>query len=448
MERRLLTIITAIVTLSVVIVMGTLLLQPPRPLLTAAEMGGETITPNADGDMDAVEIRYSLSREAAVSIYFEDDAGTRFYFRRERTRTQGDYAVLFGGVVEGFTLPGETVHGEVEQRILPDGDYTWTIEAVPPEGEPQRAAGPLAVAAGDPELPDLIEFTISPQDFTPNQDGIDDRAQINVYLPKSADLLVYLQGPGGERIYIPERQEGREPGEEGRHVYDYEGGVDVNADPPPDGTYTVIAAAEDDEGQRITQTGTLTIQNGGKPLAEIVAQPVGGSVLYDTQPYTDQAVVAPPEGEPSITTTLTMPAGDLLVFKLTVWNYSDVPLRTTGPPPGTVYRQDERASTLGWLEESGAWRVGLDCDTAASDYPWRWAVGAPDDLEAVERNGTTYYYLPAGERVVVWGAVRLTDISDARNPQYCWAGLIHEDVEIAQLNNRVDPRWVRLAITP
>jgi hypothetical protein len=29
-----------------------------------------------------------------------------------------------------------------------------------------------------------------------------------------------------------------------------------------------------------------------------------------------------------------------------------------------------------------------------------------------------------------------------RNPLYFWAGLIHEDVEIAPLNNRVDPRRV------
>jgi hypothetical protein len=317
--------------------------------------------------------------------------------------------------------------------------------------------GALTVAEGDRALPDLTEFTISPQTFTPNQDGIDDRAQINVYLAKAAALTVYLEGPTGEHIYVAERREGREPGEVGRHTFDYEGGVDLGADPPPDGTYTVVARAEDDEGQRVVRSGTLTIEGGGKPLAEIVAQPVGGSVIFETARYEERyfttadrpgALIEVPTGNPALQTSLTVPLGDLLVFRLTVWNYSHVPIRTSGPPPGTVYQQDQRASALNWFDESGAWRVGIDCDTATSDYPWRWAVGSPDDLVAVEREGQTYYYLPAGAQAVVWGAVRLTDIVEARNPQYCWAGLIHEDVEIAPLNNRVDPREVELVEAP
>jgi hypothetical protein len=54
-----------------------------------------------------------------------------------------------------------------------------------------------------------------------------------------------------------------------------------------------------------------------------------------------------------------------------------------------------------------------------------------------------YYYLPAGARAVVWGAVRLTQI-EVRNPQNCWAGLIHEDVAISQLNDYVGPRRIFL----
>jgi hypothetical protein len=30
------------------------------------------------------------------------------------------------------------------------------------------------------------------------------------------------------------------------------------------------------------------------------------------------------------------------------------------------------------------------------------------------------------------------DVVGARNPQYCWAGLIHEDVQISPVNDRVD----------
>jgi hypothetical protein len=39
----------------------------------------------------------------------------------------------------------------------------------------------------------------------------------------------------------------------------------------------------------------------------------------------------------------------------------------------------------------------------------------------------------------VSGGIRFVDVVGARNPQYCWAGLIHEDVQISPVNDRVDP---------
>ena len=37
----------------------------------------------------------------------------------------------------------------------------------------------------------------------------------------------------------------------------------------------------------------------------------------------------------------------------------------------------------------------------------------------------------------------LTEAPD-RNPLYFWAGLIHEDVEVAEVNNRVDPELITI----
>jgi hypothetical protein len=137
----------------------------------------------------------------------------------------------------------------------------------------------------------------------------------------------------------------------------------------------------------------------------------------------------------------------MLVFRLTVENYGDVPIRTSGPPPGTVYNQDQRAATFKAFDESGAWRVGIDCTTAETDYPWRWGLGTADTdgmyEETDSQDGKTYLFLEPGARVVVWGGVRLTNI-EARNPQNCWAGLIHEDVEVSAQNNNVGSREVQL----
>ena len=64
-------------------------------------------------------------------------------------------------------------------------------------------------------------------------------------------------------------------------------------------------------------------------------------------------------------------------------------------------------------------------------------------MSTIPVTGNTYRYLPAGARAVVWGAVRMTDL-EAYNPQDCWAGLIHEGVEIAPVNQNVGARSVML----
>jgi hypothetical protein len=452
-----LAVVVALVVLVLVVVVGQAIIRPNLPLIARAVSSLERMTPNADGDSDVTEFSYSLSRNATVSIYFETPEGVHFDFRRDEPRIAGDYAVLFSGVVGGFTLPSETINGDVQRRLMPDGSYTWHLVAKDAEsGEQSEISGALTIEQGATELPELIDFSVAPQVFTPNQDGIEDRVQVNVYLNKEADLSVYLIGPDGALIYIPELAEGRQPGEPGRHLFDYDGGIDLGVEPPPDGTYTVVAVAQDLEGQRVQKTDTLTLQSGGDPQAEIVSQPNGVDVVFTTRPYdegyfADSGTAGKAVESPDLPTdlefsTVTLLVGDLLVFKLTVENYGSVPIRTSGPWPGTVYQQDQVWGAMGIYEESGSWRVGINCSTTTRDFPWRWGVGAPDVLEkqvdAV--TGQTFYYLPAGARSVVWGAVRMTDLVEARNPQQCWAGLIHEDVEVSIRNSRVGARDIEL----
>jgi hypothetical protein len=67
-------------------------------------------------------------------------------------------------------------------------------------------------------------------------------------------------------------------------------------------------------------------------------------------------------------------------------------------------------------------------------------------LEKIENptTGEMFTYLPAGERSVVWGAIRMTDIEELQNPQNCWAGLIQENVEVSLRNSVVGQREIRL----
>lgn len=388
-----------------------------RSLLRSVAVEAERITPNADGDTDITRMRYELSRNALVSIYFESETGERYYFRRERPRGAGEYELFFSGVVDPYTLPDEVIQGEILARLLPDGSYTWTIEAIDLAGVSERESGRLTIAEADPELPDLRDFGVDRTTFTPNRDGIDDRLLIQYYLTKEASVRVFLELPDGGELPIGELERDIPAGMPGRHYYDYEGGVDNGETPPPDGVYTVAAVAEDAEGQRIRVEDRLIIADGGVPRADIFAPPAG-----DTFEVSATAVAL----------------CETIYFTVTVENYGNTIIRTTGPEPGTVYDSDWNYNTLGWFTESGAWRVAIGFENELANYPYRWAVGSAEDL--IEKDG--FLYLPPGERAVVTGGIRVVGPFGERNPQPIWAGLIHEDVEIAQFNNRVDPKAI------
>ncbi|MER3545745.1 MAG: hypothetical protein C4311_14420 [Chloroflexota bacterium] len=401
----------------------------PR-LLRDVSIRPARITPNADGREDVARITYTLTRNARVSISFVGNDGTRYDFRRDQLRSLNrpialspaePYEVLFSGVVNGFRRPDDRFPGEIIARVLPNGDYTWFITATDDAGVTETVSGTLQVRQADTALPELLDFSVYPEVFTPNQDGIDDHAFINYYLTKQVESVqVYLQGPNGERYAIAERQRGVEPGAPGRHDYDYDGGINAGGQPPPDGTYTLVAEAQDRIGQRVRVTKQLTIRDSGVPRADIVAtQPDGHSVQW------------------SATSVM---ISHTLYFTLTVENYGNAPIRTTGPPPGTCYDSDQNFNHFGYAEESGAWRVGIDFDTSLRNYPFRWAVGVQGrDLVQIGK----YWYLPPGKRAVVTGCIRIVDVP-LRNPLQFWAGLIHEDVEIAELNNFVDPHWITI----
>jgi hypothetical protein len=391
-----------------------------RELLSKASFAPDAISPNGDGTQDVTAIHYELGRPANVSIYVQDANGQRAYFRQNQPRTAGVYDVLFGGVIDG--------------KVLPDGDYMWVIEATDGAGQAQSAQGKLAVRDGEKTPPQITKFTINPKEFTPNRDSISDRVTINVDLNKPATLVTSLQNvlcngadtppPDNPTLvcapFLLKEKEGaaRKSGEAGLHEYDYDAGVDLGADPPPDGTYVVTVQVEDAIGQRAVATDTLMIKDGGIPRAEIV----DGTVNF------------------SKTSLL---VGDTLYFTLTVENYGAVPIRTSGPNPGYVYNLDQNYNVPGFAEESGAWRVGIDFDTSQRNYPFRWAVGGPNDLITKTIEGTTYYYLPPNSKAQITGGIKITK-KPPRDPLNFWAGLIHEDVEIAAINNRVDPQSITI----
>jgi hypothetical protein len=165
----------------------------------------------------------------------------------------------------------------------------------------------------------------------------------------------------------------------------------------------------------VLRTAELSLVTGGKPFAEIVSQTSGADVAFAVIPDRDEYISNTDEyGAPvPQPTSADLFAQNDITMQVGIFCCSCSRLRTMvmfpfvhmAPFPGTVYAQNQRAAVFGDLDESGAWRVGIDCDTATSDYPWRWAIGDASVLESVydEATDNTYFYLPAGERAVVRG---------------------------------------------
>lgn len=211
------------------------------------------------------------------------------------------------------------MQGQVLARLLPDGRYTWTVTATDRQNVTEQVQGQLQVRDADPQLPDIRGFWLAPKTFSPNRDGLDDRVKITLELAKEADLRLFLLMPDGQEVPITEDEYENPIGAAGPHYFDYEGGVDDGATPPPDGIYPVVVIAQDEEGQKVRLQDELTIEYGGVPRAHIYPPPTGDTVRWQA---TAVAIC------------------DTLHFTVTVENYGTTPIRTSGPPPGTVYDSD------------------------------------------------------------------------------------------------------------
>lgn len=406
-----------------------------RPLLAEVSVAPEAISPNADGTDDVTLIKYRIGRTADVSIYFVDGTGQRLFFRNAERRSPGRYTVYWSGVIkpQDGAAVRSTVGGTmlVESQVLPDGAYTWVIEARDLGGRTQQVTGQITLTGADTALPELHNFTVVPTEFTPNQDSIRDRVSISYYLTKQAERVqMYLEPaeakPGQPKLRYPIAEDPTrstaEPGEAGYHGYDYDGGVDLNAEPPPDGNYVIYGSAEDKAGNRVVVSSTLTIKEGGKPRADVTA----GEIDW--------------QGE--VNRTVGAPLGQTLCFTATVENIGPVPIRTAGPWPGQTFKFSENYNTLAaaqhepsWYQQAGIWRFGVNFDTTGVDFPYRWAIGRPADLEERIIDGKPQYYLLPGKRSQVSGCI-LFDQAPPAGTQFWWGGLIHEFVAVT--NNYVD----------
>lgn len=402
------------------------------PLLRDVAVTPDRISPNADGDTDVTQISYSLSRSAYVSIFFENKDGERFYFRKDRRRSPGSYSVLWGGVMDEPEI--EEVEGgtnEILSQVLQDGSYSWVVQATDDNAVTESTNGTIALVDGDTILPRLDNFAVVPLVFRPNLDGLrDDWVSVTYDLSKEVEnIQVYLldaENPG-VKIHIAEGPNTIEREEPGNHSYKYFGGVDLNAEPPPDGPYLVIGEANDLAGNRVRVTRRLTIEGGGVPRADVAQGEIDWVAVVDDVEIQEMNRVA------------SVPLGHKLCFNAIVKNEGKVPIRTNGPWSGQEYRFlkefipetfnsiASRPENRGkyWFEQPGVFRFGINFSTTGYPYPFRWAIGREEDLVRLKYEGQEGWYLMPGKSGRVNGCILFEGRPPGGNVLW-WGGLIHE----------------------
>ena len=282
------------------------------PLLSDISVEPAAITPDMDGHDDVARIRYRIGREALVSIDLIGSDGTVHRFRDAKRRSAGAYEALFGGVIDG--------------RMLPDDRYTLRIrvQARDATGRASASVAPaeaelgLDLRGGDTKPPAILNLSVQPSVFSPNQDGLGDRVAIGYRLDEAAEMRLWLADANGDYVtdILETVASARFAGQPGPHQYDYDAGVDADAPPPPDGEYQIVAEARDRSGNTSRETVGLTIRDGGQPRVTL-----SGDVDWS------QSLIE---------------LGQTLSFTVTVENIGATPIRTFGPEPGFVY--DNRAS--------------------------------------------------------------------------------------------------------
>lgn len=81
-------------------------------------------------------------------------------------------------------------------------------------------------------------------------------------------------------------------------------------------------------------------------------------------------------------------------------------------------------------------RFGINYDGAQTDFPFRWAIGRPEDLDLRMIDGRPEYFLLPEHRGLVTGCIHFDAVPPPGTERW-WGGLVHQGVQIEA--NNIDP---------
>jgi hypothetical protein len=360
-----------------------------RETLSDVSPSTTVITPNSDGVDDTLTINYTIGTPATVSVFLQDQAGKRYTLRDQQPRVPSSqpYSLLFDGTVQGSDP-------SIVQQVLPDGTYTYTVEAMPQAGgQPITASGEIEVRDAADQPPSIEDLSVT-EEFSPNEDADDDVAYFTYRLPVTATVTINFTDQSNNQIpFITDLLEG--PFAQS-HIWD---GKRPDGSLVSTGTYTYTITARDQVGNIVQRQGQIRVVAPGRSSAQVTF-----------------AQIAP----------VRVALGSEITVTVRVKNTGSVPIKTQGPPSGYQYSTDDIFSSIEdhkWDDKGGGfWRIALDWG-GGHGYPFRWAMSSRP-MEQWAKPGE-WDYLQPGEEVEVTGSVRIEQREDRMQ---FYVGLAHEGV--------------------
>ncbi|HLQ33548.1 MAG TPA: FlgD immunoglobulin-like domain containing protein [Chloroflexota bacterium] len=344
-----------------------------RPLLS---IGADHIVvePNAGFDVEAHDIPYTVGAPAHVTISLVQPDGQRILLR-DNDRDVDSYALPFGGVIE--------VPDSDDRRVLQNGSYKVVFQARGRDGRTLDRTVEAIVQNADPVPLEIKDIALSLPSFSPNGQGVRqingrlenlDQTTINYSLSKDAHVSLWVMDKDGNQTSVtaePQAKAGLQ-----RYVWTGKG---PNGIALKNGDYTLHIKADDDSGNVTEKTTSVQIVDSGTPQLQILSARFLPAAIG---------------------------IGGVVQVEVTVKNIGDVPIKTQGPPPGTIYKSNSSytdpifnkpgSQEPSYVDKPGRWRVGVRWTSSAGQYPARWAFFEDDNRE-----------LKPAEEVTVRGGIQL-----------------------------------------